>query len=149
MKTLRMQRRLAAEVLRVGKNKVLFSPLRLKEIEEALTRTDMEELIKDNAISVKKEKETFERKRSKKNRLIKKKIKTRKRDYINRIRKLRKYIKYLKENKLVTIEEYYTLRKLSKAGQFKNLRHMKEYIRDIMKKTIQIKSEKKEKKKAK
>ncbi len=148
MKTLKSQRRMASEVLRVGKNKVWLDPLRLKDIQEALTRADIEELIKDNAIRAKPS-ESGKKRRSKKTVYAKRKVNTRKREYIQRIRKLRKYIKNLKDSKMIGGEKYYALRKEAKSGQFKNLRHLKEHIRHLSHKSLEIKPEKNKKTKRK
>ena len=50
MANLKTQKRLAAEILGVGIHRVKFMPDRLDEIKEAITRKDIEELIKDKAI---------------------------------------------------------------------------------------------------
>ena len=50
MKTFALQRRLASDILSVGRNKIWFDPLRLNDIQQALTRSDIDELIKENAI---------------------------------------------------------------------------------------------------
>ncbi len=133
MKTFKTQKRLAAEVLGVGRNKVWFDASRLSDIQEALTKADMIELIKDKAIQAKdnviRKKKTKEekKKRWRGTASVRKKVKS-KTEYIRKIRKLRKYIKHLKTNKIVTREEYHNLRKLAKSGQFKSVRHLKEYV---------------------
>ncbi|MEM2772586.1 MAG: 50S ribosomal protein L19e, partial [Candidatus Pacearchaeota archaeon] len=48
--SLKTQRRLAAEILGVGINRVKFMPEKINEIKEAITRKDIEELIKEGAI---------------------------------------------------------------------------------------------------
>ncbi len=53
MKTLQLQKRIAASVLKVGLNKVWFDPTRISEIREAITREDVKELIKEKVIKKK------------------------------------------------------------------------------------------------
>ena len=125
------QKRMAAELLEVGENKVLFDHLRLDEIKQAITKQDIRDLIKDRAIrakpGVKKVKKT-RRKRTGQGR-IKFTIRTRKRDYINKIRKIRRYVKDQMNAKLLDKELADAVKKYAKAGQFKNLRQAKEYIK--------------------
>ena len=53
MPDLRYQRRIASLLMGVGENKVRFSPDRLEEISEAVTRREIEQLIKRGAIQSK------------------------------------------------------------------------------------------------
>jgi len=145
--TLRMQRRIAARVLGVGENKVWMNPIRIAEINEAITRQDIADLIKDGVIKAREKtgiKTKIKRKRkgtgSKKGNTA-----TSKRDYIMKIRKLRRYIQLLKENSILEIREAKKLRSLSKAGHFKSQRHLKDYILNILKKDISKVEVKKEK----
>lgn len=151
MKTLATQRRLAAEILGIGKGRVWFDPERLVDIGEALTKADIEELIKDKAIKAKpiaKRIKRKERRKTKKRRgpgRIKMKVKKRKQRYVKRIRKLRNYLKMLKSKAAITVQESHHLRKLVKAGQFKSKREMQNYVQNILKK-IAKKTEIEEKK---
>jgi len=160
MKTLKMQRRLAASALKVGQHKVWFDPMRIDDIKEALTKVDIEELIKDNAIKSKikmKKKEKAEiskkypkkkaRKRQRSTGHIRKKLRKRKEKYVKLIRKLRKFLKMLKLNGALTTKEYNYLRKLAKAGQFKSRRHLQEHIKEKEYKEMLEKKEEKERKK--
>ena len=136
---MRMQRRIAAEILGVGVNRIKFDPNRLKDIKEAITRKDIEELIKEGAIKKKpiegykrragREREKRRKKRKRGEGKIRKKVKNRKRNYIILIRNLRNYLKRLKKKGMISREEYHRLRKLAKAGMFKSLKEMKEYIK--------------------
>lgn len=135
MKTFATQRRLAAEILGVGKGRVWFDPERLTDIGEALTKADIKELIKDKTIKAKPAKIKHKGKRKKRGRRktgsIKMKVKKRKQRYVKRIRKLRNYLKMLKLNVMITIQQYHNLRKLAKAGQFKSKRHLQDYIQKL------------------
>lgn len=125
------QKRMAAELLETGENKVLFDHLRLDEIKQAITKQDIRDLIKDKAIRIKpgiKKVKKEKRKRTGQGR-IKFTIRTRKRDYINKIRKIRRYVKDQMNAKLLDKDLADAVRKYAKAGQFKNLRQAKEYIK--------------------
>lgn len=141
---LETQRRLASKILDVGKRKVWFDPLRLSEIEEAITRQDIKELIKEGAIKKlpahgvkiragKKRKKRFEKGRRRGTGKIKKKIRKRKIEYILKIRKIRRYLKMLKKEGKISKAEHLRLRKLAKAGLFSDINKIKEYIQTIQK----------------
>ncbi|MEM4152940.1 MAG: 50S ribosomal protein L19e [Candidatus Pacearchaeota archaeon] len=140
MKTLALQKRLAASVLKVGMNKVWFDPTRINEIKEAITRADIETLIRDGAIK-KKPKIGIKRRAGRLRQLRKRKgrrrgagkkkkfLKKKKKNYVNRIRKLRSYIKELKERKIIDSKQATKLRKLAKAGVIKSRKEIDERIK--------------------
>ena len=51
-----LQKKLAAKILKVGANKVWLNPVKMKDIEKAITRIDVKRLIKQNAIKAMPEK---------------------------------------------------------------------------------------------
>ena len=53
------------------------------------------------------------------------------RDYMNKIRKMRKHIQELHSKGELTDEKKDRVRKLAKAGQFRNLKHLKESIKTL------------------
>ena len=92
------KKKLAARTLRVGKERVVFVKSRLEEIKEAITKEDIRYLKKEKAIIIK-EIGGRKKKKSKKRKStgnIRKKVKTRKKDYVTLTRKLRGYVKELK-----------------------------------------------------
>lgn len=135
------QRRLASRILDVGKNKVWFDKNRLDEIKKAITSLDIKELVKDGAIKIRMKKKIEIKKEKRLRRRgagsIKMKVSKGKERYIKKIRKLRKYIHEIYDKKILTNDEKKKLRKMAKAGEFKGLRHMKEYISGIMNKKIE------------
>ncbi|MEM4647765.1 MAG: 50S ribosomal protein L19e [Candidatus Pacearchaeota archaeon] len=144
--SLKTQRRLAAEILGVGINRVKFMPEKINEIKEAITRKDIEELIKEGAIKkrpIKGYKRRAGRKRQKRYKKrrrgegkIKKKVIDRKRKYIILIRNLRRYLKNLKNRGILTTREYRILRKQAKSGRFKSKKELMEYIKIKLGKSI-------------
>ena len=135
---LKMQRRIAARILRVGENKVWMNPLRLNEIKEAITKQDVLDLIKDGAMTIREKTGIKTKVKRKRKGPGKKKGKSRrgKRDYMMKIRKLRRFIKLLKENSIINTPEARKMRALSKSGYFKSQRHLKEHITGIMKRDL-------------
>lgn len=141
MKALKTQRRLAAELLNVGENKVVFDALRLEDISKAITRADIIDLIKDRAIRKKAGIRPINKNKKKGMRRMgvgssKLRVKNRKAKYMAKIRKLRRYIAELRSKKVIAMEDFKELRKLSKSGQFKTRRHLKEYVANVMKKIL-------------
>lgn len=142
MKTLAMQRRLAARVMNVGLNKVWFDPSRLNEIKEAITKLDIESLIKDGAISkkpfkgVKRRAGRVRQKRKKRGRgrgigKRKKMVKQKKKAYMIKIRNLRAYIKALRKKGIINYAKENKLRRLAKAGVIKNKKSIEEKIKEL------------------
>lgn len=141
---LETQKRIAADILKIGKTRVFFDPARLKEIEEAITRGDVRKLVADLAIQ-EKPKKGNSRFRIRKNKLQKKKGrragpgsrkgkahargKTRLK-WIRGIRVQRAFIKKLRDRKLITIPIYHDLYSKSKGGMFRSKRHIKLYLEE-------------------
>ena len=142
MKTLAMQRRLAAKVMRVGVNKVWFDPERLSEIKEAITKSDIESLIKEGAIDkkpVRGNKRRAGKLRQKRRRLgrgrgigrKRKIVKLKKKNYMIKIRNIRSYLKMLKRKGIISYSKERKLRRLAKAGIIKNKRDIEEKIKEL------------------
>lgn len=128
---LRPKKILAAKALMVGKNRIYFDPERLADIKEAITKQDMISLKEEGIIQIKPvngRKKIIKRKRKRGPGKIKKKIKTRKQDYVKLTRKLRRYIKGLKQKGELNRENYYDIRKKIKTKSFKSLSGLKEYL---------------------
>jgi large subunit ribosomal protein L19e len=138
MKNLNTQKRLSAELLGVGENKVIFDSSRLDDISKAITRQDIADLIKDKAIikritgKSKKKKENLKRGTGN----VKVRVKNRKKKYMAKIRKLRRYLSEIKDKNVISTEEYQKLRRLSKSGQFKTRRHLMEHLTVVMKRKL-------------
>jgi large subunit ribosomal protein L19e len=130
---LKTKKQLAARVLGVGTDRVLFDDARLEEIKEALTRQDIKDLIKSKAIMRKEiggrrkvEKRTTRRRFGK----IKKKVNTRKKRYMMLTRKLRKTIKALKKAGTIPQEKYLKLKKEIKSKMFRSRAHLMELVQN-------------------
>ena len=125
------QKRMAADILGVGKNRVSFDSLRLEEIKQAITKADIEDLIKDKAIRAKPGRAKIKKERRKRRNAGRRKMRVvdRKRLYVNKIRKIRRYVKDQLNAGQISKEMVNEVRKYAKAGQFKSLRNVKEYIK--------------------
>ena len=130
------KKRLAAETLGVGISRIRFNQERLNEIKDAITRQDILNLVGSKAIELKdikgrRKAHSIGHKRKKKRGAgrIKKKVKSRKSDYVKLTRKLRAYIKELKKQDRITKEQYYDLRKKIRARVYKSKSHLKSLLK--------------------
>ena len=127
------RKRLAARILKVGRNKVWFDYTKKKEIEESITAADFRELIKKKAIkkipekknlSIRKKvkKGTGSRKGAKYSRLGKK------RRWIIKIRGLRAELKRLLGGDKIEKTIYKDLYRKSGGGFFRDKSHLNSYL---------------------
>ena len=141
---LNVQRRLAAQILKCGKNRIRFEPDKLDEIKEAITKTDIRSLIDNNIIFKKrllntsrfwsrktKNQKTKSRQKGFGSRKGKKGARSNpKRLWINKIRLQRKYIQSLRDRDLITSDAYHEIYMKSKGGFFRSIRHLKLYTNE-------------------
>ncbi len=129
-----LQKRLAAEVLKVGISKVWLDPTKKKEIEGAITKADIRKLIKKGYIKVLKEKVKKPREKKKKRRGpgskkgAKHSIVPKKRKWISTIRPLRRMLKELREKGEIDKQTYRKLYLLVKGGMFRSRAHLRIYL---------------------
>jgi len=124
----------AARALDVGLKRIVFNTQRLAEIKEAITKQDIRDLKNSGAIVIKGKKGHLTKKKRKTRRRagsIKKRVNTRKRDYLTLARKLRTHLANLKKRNQLDSEKITKLRKEIRASIFKSLAHMKERINQI------------------
>ncbi|MCD6529914.1 50S ribosomal protein L19e [Candidatus Bathyarchaeota archaeon] len=139
---LRSQRRLAAEILKVGESRIWIDPERVEDVELAITREEIRKLIHEKAI-VAKPKKGISRGRF---RILKEKRKKgrrrgygsrsgpkgarnpRKRAWIQKIRALRRELKILKAKRLISEKTYSRLYDLASSGRFDSIADLKRYI---------------------
>jgi len=132
---LNKKKELAARTLKIGKERIIFVKSRLDEIKEAITKQDIRDLKKDKAIIIKeikgRKKKEKKRKRSVGN--IRKKVRKRKKEYVILTRKLRTYIRGLKSQGRLSLEEIKEIRKKIRNKVFKSKAALREYIGGISK----------------
>jgi len=125
------KKELAARTLNVGKDRIIFNTQRLNEVEEAITKQDIKDLFNTKAIIIKEiggRRKNIKRKLRRRSGSVKKKPRSRKREYIIITRKLRNYLSHLKRKGMIPIESYYSLRKDIRTRTIKSLAQMKEKI---------------------
>jgi large subunit ribosomal protein L19e len=132
---LRTKKELAARALKVGKERIAFVGERREEIKEAITKQDIKDLYKDGAIKIKEVKgrktKIIKRNRSPGN--VRKKVNTRKRDYVIMTRKLRAYVKALRGKGELSVEEAKDIRKKIRNKVFKSKANLRDYIGGLRK----------------
>jgi len=128
---------LAVRTLKVGKERIVFLKSSLDEIKEALTKQDIRDLKQAGAIIVKEVKGRRKNKDKPKKRgtgKVKKKVSTRKQDYVIMTRKLRKYTNEMKKQGRLSNEDVIEIRKRIRNKKFRSKAHLKEYIGGIKEK---------------
>lgn len=137
-----VQRRLAAQILKCGRNRVRFDDERLDEVKEAITKNDIRVLVNNGTISKsralntsrfwarrRKEQKSYGKQKGFGSRKGKKTARLNpKRTWINKIRLQRGFIKLLRDNGKITSPDFHELYMKSKGGFFRSLRHLKLYV---------------------
>ena len=136
------KRRIVANILNVGLDRVWLDPSKIKSIKDAITRDDLRKLVSDGTILVK-QREGVSRSRARKIILQRRKGRRsgsgarkgsatsrlgRKEKWVNGIRAQRILFSDLLGNKVISRETYRHLRVKAKGGFFRSTRHIKLYL---------------------
>jgi len=144
MSDLSLQKRLAAEILGVGESRIWIDPNRIEDVADAITREEIRGLIKDGVIQVKPvhsnsrerwRKRHLQRKKGRRRGYGKRKgkktaRKDKKEEWMNRIRKIRRFLRYLRDNGIIDRKTYRRLYMLAKGGTFHSLASLKHYMKE-------------------
>jgi len=139
---LKTQKRMAAEVMDIGKDRVWINPDEQEKVDEAITRKDIRNLVEGGTIQKKDKKGTSKgrakhiKKQKKKGRRKgqgsrKGKKGARKSDktkWMEKIRSIRKRLKEMKENEEITPDQYRELYDMSKGGFFRDTNHLENHV---------------------
>jgi large subunit ribosomal protein L19e len=132
---LTLQKRLASEIMKVGKSKVWIDPAKIKEAQSAITRADIKRLIQQGIIKKMPKKVKMPKKKKKRRRGpgSKKGSRyagvTKKRRWINTVRPLRRMLRELKADGSIDNRTYRRLYMLVKGGQFRSRSHLRIYLK--------------------
>ncbi|MGV8162939.1 MAG: 50S ribosomal protein L19e [Candidatus Nanoarchaeia archaeon] len=153
------QKRLASQVMKASKKRIRFDNQRLADIKEAITKTDVRQLINEGAITriqkrgvsrsrarhIQSQKAKGQRKGAGSRKGKETSRLPRKESWMIRIRSQRTFIAELKEKKIITNETYRKLYRKAKGGFFRSTRHIKIYLEDNKLFVVAPKQEKSEK----
>jgi len=143
MKGLKSQRRLAAQILKVGQNRVWMNPERAEDVEVAITRDEIRKLIREGVIGALQERGIS---RSRARILHEKKKRGRRRGpgsrsgsprariskkeaWMSRIRALRRRLRELKTNRVIAESNYRSVYKMASSGRFESIADMERYLK--------------------
>lgn len=151
MTDLTLQKRLAAEVLGVGISRIKIDPTRVSEVAQAITREDIRKLIKEGAIwaepergvagyssRIRHKQRVKGRRRGHGKREGGKYARTDPKEvWMNRIRKIRRYLRYLRDHGIIDRKTYRRLYMLAKGGYFTSFASLRLYLKEkgILKET--------------
>lgn len=143
MTSLKSQRRLAAQILKVGQDRVWIDPNRIEDVEAAITREEIRKLIHEGVIKPLKEKgisraraRIIHQKKKKglrrgpgsRSGAAKAKI-SKKEAWMKKVRALRKRLRELKANKIITESTYRKLYTMVKSGRFTSTADMERFLK--------------------
>lgn len=143
MPNLSSQRRLAAEILKIGKNRVWIDPERIDDVDAAITREEIRKLIHEKVItslpaigvSRSRAKTIIEKKRKgrrqgagSKTGSPKAKI-TKKEAWSIRIRALRNRLRELKSSRIITESTYRKIYLVAGSGRFESIAELDRYLK--------------------
>jgi large subunit ribosomal protein L19e len=133
------QKRLAAELLKVGTTRVWVDPEDTDRVSSAITRNEIRKLIHEGSIRKLPESGTSRgRKRIRRQELLagrhkgpgstKGSVADSKRRWVVRIRSIRRRLRALRDKRFITTEIYRKLSMMAKGGTFRSASHLDEYI---------------------
>jgi large subunit ribosomal protein L19e len=146
MSDLKSQRRMAAEIMDIGENRVWIDPGHVDKVEEAITRQDIRNLIDGGTID-KKDVEGNSNARSKQKKKQKKKgrqkghgsrkgsqnaRKDSKDEWKEQIRAIRDRLKEMRDEGTVDSDEYRDLYDKAKGGFFRDVKHLENHVENKM-----------------
>ena len=141
--SLKSQRRLAAQLMKVGANRVWIDPNRIEDVEVAITRSEIRRLIHEDIIQElpakgvsrararilhKKKKQGLRRGSGTREGSSRAKV-TKKDAWMLKIRALRRKLKEWKANRTVAQESYRRLYRVASSGAFGSIADMERYAK--------------------
>ena len=150
MTNLSSQRRLAAQILKVGQNRVWINPERMDDVEAAITREEVKKLIHEKIIAslpekgisrsrakAVREKKRVGRRKGAGSRTGSRHAKMSKKEaWMSKIRSLRKRLRELKARRVITETSYSKLYRVAGSGKFESVAELERYLkaRDLWRK---------------
>jgi large subunit ribosomal protein L19e len=133
------QKRLAAELLKVGKTRIWVDPEDTDRVSSAITRNEIRKLIHEGSIKkLPKTSISRGRKRIRRQELlagrhkgpgsVKGSVANSKIRWVVRIRSIRRRLRTLRDKRFITTQIYRKLSMMAKGGTFRSASHLDEYI---------------------
>lgn len=141
--SLKSQRRLAAEILKVGETRIWIDPDRIDYVETAITREEIRKLIHEKVVKslpekgvsrararilAEKRKKGLRRGPGGKSGPARSKI-TKKQAWMKRIRPIRRRLRELRDTRAIAVSSYRKLYDMSESGVFESKADLERYIR--------------------
>lgn len=140
---LKNQKRMAAEILKCGANRVWIDPNRLEDVEDSITRADIRTLIASGTVRASQKKGTS---RGRARALLKQRAKgrrkghgsrrgtynaraPRKRRWIQTIRPLRRRLRELRDGGKLSRSIYRKYYMMAKGGMFRSVAHLESHLK--------------------
>ena len=143
MTNLSSQRRLAAQILKVGQNRVWIDPERMDDVEGAITREEVRKLIHEKVIvslpeagvsrsraKLVQEKKRIGRRKGAGSRTGSSRAKISKKEaWMSKIRSLRKRLRELKASRIITESTYRKVYAAAGSGKFESVAELERYLK--------------------
>jgi len=143
MTDLKSQRRLAAQILKIGQNRIWIDPDRMDDVEGAITREEVRKLIHEKIIDTLPEKGVS---RSRAKIIREKKVKgrrsgvgsvtgagyakvTKKDAWMKKIRSLRRKLRELKASRIITESTYSQYYRMAGSGRFQSISELERNLK--------------------
>ena len=141
---LRAQRRIAAEILKVGQNCVKINPEREDDVSMAITRSDIRTLIHEKGITarynrgISRARARFihlQKKKGKRHGIGSRKGKKttftpKKEAWMQRIRPQRRFLRRLRTRRVITVATYRKLYRWASSGMFRTVAYLDNFIKE-------------------
>ena len=143
MTNLSSQRRLAAQILKIGQNRVWIDPERMDDVEAAITRDEVKKLIHEKVIvslpevgvsrsraKAIREKKRMGRRKGAGSRTGSPCAKISKKEaWMSKIRSLRKRLRELKASRIITENTYRKVYAVAGSGKFESVAELERYLK--------------------
>ncbi len=143
MTDLKTQRRLAAQVLKIGQNRVWINPQKVDDAETAITRQEIRRLIHEGIVKRLPEQGISRARARVLHRKKKKGLRrgpgsktgsphatiSRKEAWMSKIRALRNRLRELKTKKIITENSYRALYRMASSGRFSSVADLERYMK--------------------
>ncbi len=138
--SLKSQRRLASEILKVGQNRIWIDPERIDEVETSITREEVRKLIHERVIQATPEKGTSHSRSRIAHAQKKKGLRkgpghrskgrvSKKKAWMKKIRAIRRRLRELRDKRVITVNTYRQFYRIAGSGAFESAAELERRIK--------------------